>query len=76
MQTANTAHNNHKQCGLKSAAELDSFSQSLLAPLTEFNACLAEEPPLRVVGWDDRGDFKVNETELLVGSHLIISVWN
>ncbi|MCL5061778.1 MAG: hypothetical protein M0Z70_10525, partial [Nitrospiraceae bacterium] len=29
-----------------------------------------------VVGWNDRGDFKVNETELLVGSHLITSVWN
>ncbi len=36
----------------------------------------AKENLQRVVGWDDRGDFKVNETELLVGSHLITSVWN
>ena len=46
MQTATTAHNNLKQCGMKSAAELDSFSQSLLAPVTEFDACLAEELPI------------------------------
>ena len=31
---------------MKSAAELDSFSQSLLAPVTEFDACLAEEFPI------------------------------
>ncbi|MCL4537494.1 MAG: hypothetical protein M1610_07880, partial [Nitrospirae bacterium] len=36
----------------------------------------AKENLQRVVGWDDRGDFKVNETELLVGSHLNASVWN
>ena len=31
---------------MKSAAELDSFSQSLLAPVAEFDACLAEELPI------------------------------
>jgi hypothetical protein len=29
-----------------------------------------------VIGWDDGGDFKVNETELLGCSHLKASVWN
>ena len=46
MQTATTARHQLKQCGLKSAAELDSFSQSLLAPVAEFDACLAEELPI------------------------------
>jgi hypothetical protein len=29
-----------------------------------------------VTGWDDRGNFKADKTELLVGSHLITSIWN
>jgi hypothetical protein len=29
-----------------------------------------------VIGWDDRGDFKVNETELFRHSHLKASIWN
>ena len=36
----------------------------------------AKENLQRVVGWDDRGDFKVNETELFRCSHLKASIWN